>query len=187
MGDLWADEEEDEYNDAEQERDGEGTRTEHRTEEGRTGPDPGEQRDGDAEDLGGAAPGPMFYWSRGFGYDDPVPMGTSSSRPFYQAYVKEEPREVPSRSPSGFIPMYTGTEKRRPNPPMYGWSVGAQPGTYGEWGTTVKTEPNAKLPVKKEPSKTATWTRTLVPSSGTAAKKPPTGPSAANRTVVART
>ncbi|GMF40668.1 unnamed protein product [Phytophthora fragariaefolia] len=185
MGDLWADEEEDECKDAEEERDGDDTRTEHRAEEGRTVP--GEQRDGDAEDLGGAAPGPMFYWSSRFGYDDPVPIGTSSSRPFYQAYVKEEPREVPSRSPSGFIPMYTGTEKRRPNPPMYGWSVGAQPGTYGEWSATVKTEPKAKLPAKKEPSKTATWTRNSVPSSGTAAKKQPTGPSAANRTVVART
>ncbi|KAE8877935.1 hypothetical protein PF005_g13892 [Phytophthora fragariae] len=105
MGDLWADEEEDEFKDAEEEREGDGAQAELEPVEKRTVPDADEQRDRDAEGFRGPPSTPVVYWSQGFGYDDPVPVEESPLRSFYGAHVKEEPREVPSRSPSGFIPF----------------------------------------------------------------------------------
>ncbi|EGZ27541.1 hypothetical protein PHYSODRAFT_247089 [Phytophthora sojae] len=88
-----------------------------------------------------------------------------------RAYVKDEPEEVPTHSPSGFVPVYTETERRLLNPPMYGWCVGARPGAYGGWGTVVKTEPKVKQQVKVEPSKTVARAKTPAPGAAPAAKK----------------
>ncbi|KAE8977653.1 hypothetical protein PF005_g17318 [Phytophthora fragariae] len=173
MGDLWADEEGDEFKDAEEEREEDGAQAELEYEEKRTVPDADEHRDRDAEGLSGSTPAPGVYWSQGFGYDDPMPVEESPLRSFYGAHVKEEPREVPSRSPSGFIPLYTGTERRLPNPPMYGWSVGAQAGYYGGWGATVKTEPTGKQDVKREQTNMVIRTKTPVPGTVPANKKQP--------------
>ncbi|KAE9203173.1 hypothetical protein PF004_g18205 [Phytophthora fragariae] len=173
MGDLWADEEGDEFKDAEEEREEDGAQAELEYEEKRTVPDADEHRDRDAEGLSGSTPAPGVYWSQGFGYDDSMPVEESPLRSFYGAHVKEEPREVPSRSPSGFIPLYTGTERRLPNPPMYGWSVGAQAGYYGGWGATVKTEPTGKQDVKREQTNMVIRTKTPVPGTVPANKKQP--------------
>ncbi|KAE9082007.1 hypothetical protein PF002_g18802 [Phytophthora fragariae] len=173
MGDLWADEEGDEFKDAEEEREEDGAQAELEPEEKRTVPDADEHRDRDAEGLSGSTPAPGVYWSQVFGYDDPMPVEESPLRSFYGAYVKEEPREVPSRSPSGFIPLYTGTERRLPNPPMYGWSVGAQAGYHGGWGATVKTEPTVKQDVKREQTNMVIRTKTPVPGAVPANKKQP--------------
>ncbi|KAE9153359.1 hypothetical protein PF005_g3079 [Phytophthora fragariae] len=173
MGDLWADEEEDEFKDAEEEREGDGAQAELEPEEKRTVPDADEQRDPDAEGLSGSTSAPVVYWSQGFGYDDQVPIKESPLRSFYGAQVKEEPREVPSRSPSGFIPLYTGTERRLPNPPMYGWSVSAQASYHGGWGATVKTEPTVKQDVKRESINMVIRTKTPAPGAVPANKKQP--------------
>ncbi|KAE8892227.1 hypothetical protein PF003_g23502 [Phytophthora fragariae] len=188
MGDLWADEEGDEFKDAEEEREEDGAQAELEPEEKRTVPDADEHRDRDAEGLSGSTPAPGVYWSQVFGYDDPMPVEESPLRSFYGAYVKEEPREVPSRSPSGFIPLYTGTERRLPNPPMYGWSVGAQAGYHGGWGATVKTEPTVKQDVKREQTNMVIRTKTPVPGAVPANKKQPAPAShgGAYRTVASR-
>ncbi|KAE9070846.1 hypothetical protein PF010_g26108, partial [Phytophthora fragariae] len=188
MGDLWADEEGDEFKDAEEEREEDGAQAELEPEEKRTVPDADEHRDRDAEGLSGSTPAPGVYWSQVFGYDDPMPVEESPLRSFYGAYVKEEPREVPSRSPSGFIPLYTGTERRLPNPPMYGWSVGAQAGYHGGWGATVKTEPTVKQDVKREQTNMVIRTKTPAPGAVPANKKQPAPAShgGAYRTVASR-
>ncbi|GMF19548.1 unnamed protein product [Phytophthora fragariaefolia] len=165
VGDLWADEEENEYKDAQEERDGDGARAEHRAEEERTVPNPGEQQDGDAR-YGRCCSGTYGLLVERLRVRRP-------GADWHVVLAALLPGLREGRAERGAL-----AESQR---------VGAQPGTYGEWGATVKTEPKVKLPVKKEPSKTATWTRLPAPSSGTAAKKKPTGPSAANRTVVART
>ncbi|EGZ29600.1 hypothetical protein PHYSODRAFT_323105 [Phytophthora sojae] len=149
MGDLWADEEEDEFKDADEECEEDGAHAELGPEEKRALSGPGEQRDGDSEDSRSLLSRPVLYYSSGFGYDDPVPIETAHSRPFYRSYVKEEPEEVPSRSPSGFI----------------------APGAYGGWGTVVKTEPKVKQLVKAESSKTVTLAKTPTPGAAPAAKK----------------
>ncbi|KAE9010330.1 hypothetical protein PR001_g15116 [Phytophthora rubi] len=61
MGDLWADEEEDEFKDADEEREGDGAQAELEPEEKRTVPDADEQRDRDAENLGGSTSAPVVY------------------------------------------------------------------------------------------------------------------------------
>ncbi|EGZ09650.1 hypothetical protein PHYSODRAFT_263235, partial [Phytophthora sojae] len=79
---------------------------------------------------------------------------------YYTDYVKEEPEEVQQqRTPSGFIPMYTGTEKRLPGGPVFGWSVGAQQGGYGGWGTVPKPTVKMGRKVKVEPTAKSQPTR----------------------------
>ncbi|KAE9014034.1 hypothetical protein PR001_g15239, partial [Phytophthora rubi] len=188
MGDLWADEEGDEFKDAEGEREEDGAQAELEPEEKRTMPEADEPRDRDAEGLSGSTSAPVVYWSPGFGYDDPVPVEESPLRSFYEAHVKEEPGEVPSRSPSGFIPLYTGTERRLPNPPMYGWSVGAQASYLGGWGATVKTEPKVKQDVQREPTNRVIRPKTPAPGAVPVNKKQPAPAShgGAYRTVASR-
>ncbi|KAE9306578.1 hypothetical protein PF001_g12056 [Phytophthora fragariae] len=173
MGDLWADEEGDEFKDAEEEREEDGAQAELEPDEKRTMHEADKPRDRDAEGLSGSTSAPVVYWSPGFGYDDPVPVEESPLRSYYEAHVKEEPGEVPSRSPSGFIPLYTGTERRLPNPPMYSWSVGAQASYLGGWGATVKTEPKVKQDVQREPTNRVIRPKTPAPGAVPVNKKQP--------------
>ncbi|KAE8914762.1 hypothetical protein PF005_g10655 [Phytophthora fragariae] len=151
MDDLWADEEEDEYKDADE---GEGEEEDQGVQAEAVETDSTPSRTDRLETLSVEADAPCQHQS----VSDP-PRSRSRlcgvpslrSNPWsvpYAEYVKEEPAKVPRRSPSGFIPLYTGTEKRSARQPVFGWSVGEQRAGYDGWGTKPLDVAKVPLPVR---------------------------------------
>ncbi|EGZ12433.1 hypothetical protein PHYSODRAFT_249024 [Phytophthora sojae] len=148
---LWADEDDDEHKTADEHGDAVGAQAEQELEM-KMAPSPGPEAVQTVEEDGEDAEFDETeqYWSaEDYGYSELAEYEPS----YYTDYVKEELEEVQQqRTPSGFIPMYTGTEKRLPGGPVFGWSVGAQQGGYGGWGTVPKPTVKMERKLKVEPT-----------------------------------
>ncbi|KAE8986477.1 hypothetical protein PR002_g22343 [Phytophthora rubi] len=152
MDDLWADEEEDEYKDADE---GEGEEEDQGVQAEAAETDSAPSRTDRLETLSVEADAPPVNTNpyrappgHGRDYAGYPRYGATPGPVPYAEYVKEEPAEVPRRSPSGFIPLYTGTEKRSARQPVFGWSVGERRAGYDGWGTKPLGAAEAPLPVK---------------------------------------